>query len=92
MMTVEYPPGGSSRPHRHNAYVLVYVLNGTLEMQVAGQPKVLLRRGDTFIERPADVHVVSRNASRTRPAKFLAVFLKATAAPLSQGVPSTAGQ
>jgi quercetin dioxygenase-like cupin family protein len=77
MMTVEYPPGGSSKPHRHDAYVLVYVLDGALEMQVAGQPKVRLHKGDTFVERPADVHVVSRNLSRTRSARFLAVFLKA---------------
>lgn len=87
MVTVEYPPGGSSKPHRHNAYVLVYVLDGTLEMQVAGQPQALLHKGDTFVERPADVHIVSRNVSRTRPARFLVVFLKAAAEPLSQGAP-----
>jgi quercetin dioxygenase-like cupin family protein len=95
MMTVEYPPGGSSKPHRHNAYVLVYVLEGTLAMQVAGQPQVLLHRGDTFIERPADVHVVSRNVSQTRAARFLAVFLKPVDAPVSpsaRGAHGSSGQ
>lgn len=76
METVEYSPGGGSPPHRHDAYVLVYVLEGTLEMQVAGQPLVRLKAGESFVERPNDVHQVSRNASATRPAKFLVVMLK----------------
>ena len=86
MITVEYPPGGSSPPHRHDAYVLVYVLEGTVQMQVAGQPLRTLRAGESFLERPDDVHVVSRNASATRPAKFLVVALKDAAAPLSHDV------
>jgi quercetin dioxygenase-like cupin family protein len=76
MITVEYPPGGSSKPHRHNAYVLVYVLAGELDMQLTDQPLVHLRAGQTFLERPSDVHEVSRNASQTEPAKFLVVMLK----------------
>lgn len=76
METVEYPPGGSSPPHRHDAYVLVYVLSGELEMQVSGQPLRRLHAGDTFVERPSDVHEVSRNASDTAPARFLVVMLK----------------
>jgi quercetin dioxygenase-like cupin family protein len=76
MMTVEYPPGGSSKPHRHDAYVLVYVLRGALDMQVTGQPLVHLAPGQTFVERPSDEHEVSRNASQTEPAKFLVVMLK----------------
>lgn len=87
MITVEYPPGGSSQPHRHDAYVLVYVLEGTLEMQVAGGPLQTLKAGGTFLERPNDVHVVSRNASRTVPAKFLVVMLKGTDNPASRSVP-----
>jgi quercetin dioxygenase-like cupin family protein len=86
MITVEYPPGGSSGPHRHDAYVLVYVLQGTVQMQVAGQPLETLKVGDSFLERPDDVHVVSRNASRTEPARFLVVALKAAGAPLSREV------
>jgi quercetin dioxygenase-like cupin family protein len=86
MITVEYPPGGSSRPHRHDAYVLVYVLKGTVQMQVAGQPLRTLKAGESFLERPNDIHVVSRNASRTEPARFLVVALKAAGAPLSREV------
>lgn len=73
---VEYPPGGSSKPHQHDAYVLVYVLDGAIETQVRGGPLVTLHAGETFEEKPADVHQVSRNASGTLPAKFLAVLLK----------------
>jgi quercetin dioxygenase-like cupin family protein len=84
MITVEYPPGGSSPPHRHDAYVLVYVLTGSLEMQVRGQKLVTLKAGESFLERPEDIHEVSRNASRTRPAKFLVVALKAAGKPLTR--------
>ena len=86
MISVEYPAGASSHPHRHDAYVLVYVLEGTVQMQVAGKPLRTLKAGDTFLERPNDIHVVSRNASATRPAKFLVVALKAAGAPLSREV------
>lgn len=88
MITVEYPPGARSRAHRHDAYVLVYVLEGTVQMQVAGGPLRTLKTGESFLERPNDIHVVSRNASTTRPARFLVVALKATGAPLSREVPS----
>ncbi|MGB6603914.1 MAG: cupin domain-containing protein [Steroidobacteraceae bacterium] len=86
MITVAYPPGGSSRPHRHDAYVLVYVLEGTVQMQVAGGPLRTLKAGESFLERPNDIHVVSRNASTTRAAKLLVVALKAAGAPLSREV------
>ena len=84
MITVEYPPGGSSPPHRHDAYVLVYVLKGSLQMQVRGQKLVTLKAGESFLERPDDIHEVSRNASRTRPAKFLVVALKDAGKPLTR--------
>lgn len=74
--TVEYPPGGKSPPHRHHAQVFVYVLEGSLRMQVQGSPAVTLGPGGTFYESPEDVHSVSENASRTRPAKFLVVMVK----------------
>jgi quercetin dioxygenase-like cupin family protein len=84
MITVEYPPGGSSPPHRHDAYVLVYVLEGAVEMQVRGQKLVTLKAGESFLERPYDIHEVSRNASRSKPAKFLVVALKAAGKPLTR--------
>jgi quercetin dioxygenase-like cupin family protein len=84
MITVEYPPGGSSPPHRHDAYVLVYVLEGAVEMQVRGRKLVTLKAGESFLERPDDIHEVSRNASRTKAAKFLVVALKTAGKPLTR--------
>jgi quercetin dioxygenase-like cupin family protein len=84
LLTVEYPPGGASAPHRHDAHVLVYVLQGSIEMQVAGHAKVTLAAGQTFIERPDDVHAVSRNASQTLAAKLLVVALRSSAQPFSR--------
>ena len=74
MYTVDFPPGFSSPVHRHNAQVSVYVLEGSVVMQVRGGKEVTLRPGETFYEGPNDIHVVSRNASGTKSAKFL-VFL-----------------
>ena len=82
MITVEYPPGGSDTAHKHNAQTLVYVLEGSIVMQVKGAAAVTLTPGQTFYEAPDDVHVVSRNASQTAPAKFLVVFVKAKGAPV----------
>ena len=62
MLTVEYPPGGASPPHSHHAQVLVYVLSGSLRMQVQGSPVVTLQSGQTFYEGVEDVHTVSENA------------------------------
>jgi quercetin dioxygenase-like cupin family protein len=84
MLTVEYPPGGSSLPHRHDAQVFVYVLEGQVKMQVAGGPVVTLGPGQTFYEGPADVHAVSANASKTTPAKFLVFIVKDKGAPVSR--------
>lgn len=75
MLTVEYAPGGSSPRHRHHGQVLVYVLEGTVRMQVEGGELVVLTRGQTFYEGPEDVHLVSANASETEPAKLLAVIV-----------------
>jgi len=82
MMTVEYPPGGASPLHRHNAHVFVYVLEGALRMQIAGQDALTLKTGDTFYENPGDVHQVSANASETVPVKFLVIWLKDIGQPL----------
>jgi len=76
MVTVEYAPGGSSAEHRHNAHTFVYVLEGSVTMQVKGGKEVTLGPGQTFYESPEDVHTVSRNASGTKPAKFLVFFVK----------------
>jgi quercetin dioxygenase-like cupin family protein len=81
MLTVEYPPGVASAPHRHNANTFVYVLEGTVVMQVAGGPELTLTAGQTFYESPSDVHTVSRNASDTLPAKILVMFVKDIGAP-----------
>ena len=81
MLTVEYPPGGADPIHRHNAHAFVYVLEGSIVMQVKGGKEVTLTPGQTFYEGPDDIHVVGRNASQTRPAKFLAFQVKDKGAP-----------
>ena len=81
MITVEHAPGGSSPIHRHNAHAMVYVLEGSVVMQVKGGKEVTLTPGQTFYEGPNDVHVVDRNASKTNPAKFLVVLIKDTGSP-----------
>ena len=81
MITVEYPPGASDPIHRHNAQAFVYVLEGSVVMQLKGEQQVTLTPGQTFYEGPDDVHVVDRNASSTNPAKFLVVLIKAKGAP-----------
>jgi quercetin dioxygenase-like cupin family protein len=90
MMTVTYSPGGASLPHRHDAQVFVYVLEGTLTMQVDGSPSVTLGPGQTFYEGTADVHRVSANASRTKPAKILVFLVKSKGKPASRAVPPQA--
>ncbi len=82
MITVDSPPGGSDPIHRHNAYAFVYVLEGSVVMQVRGGKQVTLTPGQTFYEGPDDVHVVSRNASDTKPAKFLVFLVKDKGAPI----------
>jgi quercetin dioxygenase-like cupin family protein len=84
MLTVEYPPGGSSPPHRHDSQVFVYVLEGVVNMQVEGGSKLTLQAGETFYESPNDVHTVSANASTTSPAKLLVFILKDKSAPISR--------
>jgi len=81
MLTVEYPPGGSDPVHRHNADAFVYVLEGSIVMQVKGGKEVTLTPGQTFYEGPDDIHVVGRNASQTKPAKFVVFLVKDKGAP-----------
>ena len=81
MITVEHVPGGSSVIHRHDAQAFVYVLEGSVVMQLKGGEQVTLTAGQTFYEGPDDVHLVDRNASSTEPAKFLVVLIKNKGAP-----------
>jgi quercetin dioxygenase-like cupin family protein len=82
MITVEYPPGSKDAVHRHNAHAFVYVLEGSIVMQLKGGKQVTLTPGQTFYEGPEDVHVVGRNASTTKPAKFVVLLLKKQGAPV----------
>ena len=76
-----HAPGGSSAIHRHNAHGFVYVLEGSVVMQLKGGQQVTLTPGQSFYEGPDDVHVVDRNASSTQPAKFLVLLIKDKGAP-----------
>ena len=82
MITVEYPPGSVDPIHRHNAHGFIYVLEGSIVMQVRGGKEVTLIPGQTFYEGPNDVHVVGRNASQTKPARFVVFFVKDKSAPV----------
>src|SRR5882672_741823 len=81
MITVEHAPGGSSPSHRHDAHAMVYVLEGSVVMQLKGGKEVTLTAGQTFYEGPNDVHVVDRNASSTKPATFVVFMIKGKGAP-----------
>jgi len=82
MITVVYPPGASDPIHRHNAHAFVYVLEGSIVMQVRGGKEITLTPGQSFYEGPNDIHTVGRNASTTKPAKFIVVLLKDKGAPV----------
>src|SRR5262245_6370229 len=82
MITVEYPPGGSDPIHRHNAHGFIYVLEGSIVMQVRGGKETILTPGQSFYEGPDDVHVAGRNASQTKPARFVVFFVKDKGAPI----------
>jgi len=76
MITVVYPPGTVEHIHRHDAHAFVYVLEGTIVEGVRGGKEVTLTAGQTFYEGPGDVHTIGRNASQTKPARFVVVLLK----------------
>jgi quercetin dioxygenase-like cupin family protein len=82
MITVVYPPGASDPIHRHNAHAFVYVLEGAVVMQVKGGNEVTLTPGQTFYEGPNDIHAVGRNASSTKPAKFIVFLVKDKGTPV----------
>jgi quercetin dioxygenase-like cupin family protein len=82
MISVEYGPGGSDPIHKHDANAFVYVLEGSIVMQVKGEKEVTLSPVETYYEGPSDIHLVSRNASTSKPAKFIVVLLKKKDAPV----------
>jgi quercetin dioxygenase-like cupin family protein len=82
VITVNYAPGAVDAIHRHDAHAVVYVLDGEVEMQVRGRALRRLGPGEVFYESPKDVHTVSRNASQTKPAKFVVFFVKNEGAPI----------
>jgi quercetin dioxygenase-like cupin family protein len=82
MISVLYPPGASDPVHRHNAHGFIYVLEGSIVMQVRGGKQVTLTPGQTFYEGPNDIHVIGRNASKTKPAKFIVFLVKEKGAPV----------
>ena len=82
MLMVEYPPGSTDPIHRHNAHGFIYVLEGSIVMQVRGGKETIVTPGQTFYEGPDDVHIVGRNASQTKPAKFVVFWVKDKGAPI----------
>jgi quercetin dioxygenase-like cupin family protein len=82
MITVDYPPGGADPVHRHNASAFVYVLEGSIVMQMKGGKEVTLHPGETFYEDPEGVQLVGKNASDTKPAKFVVFLVKNKGAPI----------
>jgi quercetin dioxygenase-like cupin family protein len=82
LITVDYPPGAVDPVHRHNAHGFIYVLEGSIVMGVRGGRPVTLTPGQTFYEGPDDVHTIGRNASPTKPAKFLVFLLKNSGEPI----------
>jgi quercetin dioxygenase-like cupin family protein len=82
MILVEYPPGASDPIHRHHAHAFVYVLEGSIVMQLRDAAEVTLSPGQTYYEGPNDVHIVGRNASNTQPAKFVVFLIKNQGAPI----------
>ena len=82
MLEVRYLPGDKDMAHRHDAHAFLYVLEGTVVMQLKGQPAVTLKTGDTFYEGTQDIHMIGRNASDSAPARFVVVLLKKKGAPV----------
>lgn len=87
MITVDYPPGAVDPVHRHDAHAFVYVLEGSIVMGVKGGKEITLTPGQTFYEGPNDVHTIGRNASLTKPARFLVFLLKSSEKPVLTPVP-----
>jgi quercetin dioxygenase-like cupin family protein len=80
---VSYPPGEASGRHRHPGFVCGYVLEGQYRFAVDGKPETVLSAGQMFFEDPGDVHAVSGNASKTQPARILAIVFTKKGDPIS---------
>jgi quercetin dioxygenase-like cupin family protein len=87
LLEVSYPPGGSSASHSHPGITIAYVLEGSIRSKVGDQPERTYTRGEAFVERPGQLHAVSRNASETEPARLLAVLLAEKGKALTTVVP-----
>lgn len=76
-LIVDYAPGGASPSHTHakSAFIFAYVLSGEIESKVDDGPARVYRAGESWYEEPGATHGISRNASKTKPAKLLAVFV-----------------
>jgi quercetin dioxygenase-like cupin family protein len=74
---VDYPPDAKSAPHHHagSAFIYAYVLSGEIRSQIDDEPAHVFRQGEGWFERPGAHHAVSENASKTNPARLLAVFI-----------------
>src|SRR6266478_2826993 len=75
LVEVTYAPGAGSKPHSHPCPVIGYVVSGELRTQVKGGSEATYKAGESFYEPPNGVHLVSANASKTEPAKLLAIFV-----------------
>jgi quercetin dioxygenase-like cupin family protein len=82
VLTVTYPPGGADEIHRHDAHAFVYVLEGSVVIQLRSGEPVTLKPGEGFYEGPNDVHIVGRNPSDSQPAKFVVFLVKNQGAPV----------
>uniref|UniRef100_E1T8J8 Cupin 2 conserved barrel domain protein n=1 Tax=Burkholderia sp. (strain CCGE1003) TaxID=640512 RepID=E1T8J8_BURSG len=75
-LVVDYAPGGKSSPHRHGqAFVVAYVLSGSIRSGVDGGEPHVFHAGEHWVEKPGAHHTVSENASDTEPARLLAIFV-----------------
>lgn len=77
VVEVDYAPGGFSAPHRHPAsgFVFAYVVSGDIRSQVEGEPAHVYRAGQSWTEPPNAHHLVSANASKTKPARLIAYII-----------------
>lgn len=76
-LEVDYPPGGASIPHTHakSSFIYAYVVEGSIESKVNNEKPKIYQAGQSWFEEPEAVHSISRNVSKTKPAKLLAIFV-----------------
>ncbi|MFF7191123.1 cupin domain-containing protein [Streptomyces sp. NPDC008222] len=87
---VAFPPNAKALPHRHGqAFVYAYVLEGTVRSKLDDKPVTAYHQGENWVEQPGAHHVLTENASRTKPAKLLVVFVSDTGAKLKVDDPKS---